>query len=77
MYILWEVANSFGLEMSTSINPISTQYINNFQDLNSVLGLMFFWAGLVKFNKHDILPDLQSLLDHAPLLVSIIEKEFI
>ena len=39
---------------------------------------MFLWAGLEEFNNHVILPDLQSLLDHTPLSVSIIiEKEFI
>ena len=41
MNILWEVANSFGLEMLASINSVSTWYMNNSQDLNSVLDLIF------------------------------------
>ena len=41
MNMLQEVADSFGLEMSTSINPVPTKYIDNSQDLNSVLDLMF------------------------------------
>ena len=61
-----------------NINLISTQYADNFQDLNSVLNLTFFWAESEESNNYIISPDFQSLLDHAPLLVSIIlEKEFI
>jgi len=29
MNMLQEVADSFGLEMSTSINPVSTKYMDN------------------------------------------------
>ena len=35
--MLQEVADSFGLEISTPINPVSTWYIDNYQDLNLVL----------------------------------------
>ena len=39
---------------------------------------MFLQVGSVKFDNHEISPDLKSPLYHAPLLVSIIiEKEFI
>lgn len=38
---------------------------------------MFFYAEVKKFNNHHISPDLKSLFDHAPLLVSIIIEEFI
>ena len=78
MDTLWKVADSFSLELLTFINLVFTQYADNFQDLNSVLNLIFLWAGSEKFNNHIISPDLQSLSDHAPLLVSIIlEEEFI
>ena len=61
-----------------NINLISTQYADNFQDLNSVLNLTFFWAESEESNNYIISPDFQSLSDHAPLLVSIIlKKEFI
>jgi len=52
--------------------------VNNAQDSNSVLDLIFLYAESEEFDKYEILPDLQSLLDHTSLLVSIIiEKEFI
>ena len=38
---LHEVADSFSLELLTSINPVLTQYVDNSQDSNSVLDLMF------------------------------------
>jgi len=78
MNTLQEVADSFGLEILTPINPIPTQYTDNYQDLNLVLYLIFLQAGSVEFNKHEIPPDLWSPSDHTLLLVSIIiKKEFI
>ena len=78
MNMLQEVADSFGLEMSTSINPVPARYMDNSQDLNLVLDLMFLWAGPVEFDNYEISPDLQSPLNHAHLSISIIvEKESI
>ena len=75
---LLEVADSFGLKLSISINLGPIWFLGNSQDLNSVLDLMFFKTGSEEFNNHLISPDLQSLLDYVPLLVSIIiEEEFI
>ena len=71
----WEVANSFGLKISTPINLVSTQYVDNSQDLNLVLDLIFFQTGLVEFNNYKILPDFQSLLDYISLSVFIIVEE--
>ena len=71
LIILLEVADSFGLDLSISVN-----FLDNSQDSNSVLDLIFLRTRLKEFNNHLISPDLQSLLD--PLSVSIIvEKEFI
>jgi len=39
---LWEVADSFNLELSLPINQVSTLYIDNPQDSNLVSDLMFF-----------------------------------
>jgi len=39
--MLQEVVNSFDLEISTSINPVPARYMDNSQDLNLVLDLIF------------------------------------
>jgi len=39
---LWEVADSFNLELSLPINQVSTLYMDNPQDSNLVSDLMFF-----------------------------------
>jgi len=39
---LKEIADSFNIELSTSVNQVPMQYTNNSQDSNSVLDLMFF-----------------------------------
>jgi len=73
LIILLEVADSFGFDLSISIN-----FLDNSQDSNSVLDLIFLRTRLKEFNNHLISPDLQSPLDHTSLSVSIIiEKEFI
>jgi len=58
MDMLQEVADNVGLELSTSINPVSIQYVDNSQDLNSVLNIMFFRIGSEEFNNYIISPDL-------------------
>ena len=49
---LLEVADSFGLDLSILINPGSTQFLDNSQDLNLVLDLMFLRTVLEEFNNH-------------------------
>ena len=72
---LCKVANSFNLELSTSINQVPTQYADNPQDSNSIIDLMFLQANIEEFNKYQISPDLQSPSNHASLSVCIIIKE--
>ena len=69
------MANSFSLKMSTPINLVFTRYVDNSQDLNLVLDLMFLQTELVEFNNCKILPDFQSLLDYVSLSVFIIVEE--
>ena len=52
---LKKIANSFNLELSTPINQVLMQYINNLQDLNLVLDLMFPCSNAEEFNNHFIL----------------------
>ena len=75
---LIEITNSLGLDLSIPINSSSTWFLNNSQNLKSVLNLIFFRTGLEGFNNHLISLDLWSPLDYISLLISIIvEKEFI
>jgi len=72
---LREIADTLNLDLSTPINSVLTWYVDNLQDLNLVIDLMFFQAESEEFNNHQILPNLQSPSNHTPLLVSIIIKE--
>ena len=53
-----DIADSFNLELLTLVNQVSTYYANNFQDMNSVLDLIFLCANIKEFNNHIISPDL-------------------
>ena len=75
MNILQEVVDSFNLELSTSINQISTWYVDNSQNLNLVLDLMFLQVDAEEFNNHQILPDLWNPSNHTSLSVYIIIEE--
>jgi len=76
--MLQEVINSFSPELSIFINLVPTCCVDNHQESNSVLNLMFLRIGSEEFNNYIILPDLQSLSDHASLSVSItLEGKFI
>jgi len=69
--ILWEVVDSFGLELSMSINLVLICYTDNSQKSNSILNLMFFRIGLEEFNNYIISSKLWSSSDYTPLSVSI------
>jgi len=64
-----KIADSIDLELSILINQVSTYYANNPNKANSIIDLIFLWANSKEFNNYFILPDLQSLSDHAPLTV--------
>ena len=49
--------------------------MDNPQDSNSVLDLMFLYTNMKKFNNYTISLDLWSLSDHTFLLVCIIIKK--
>ena len=76
--ILWEVIDSFGLELSIPINLVLICYIDNPQESNSILNLMFLRIRLEEFNNYIISSKLWSSLDYTSLSVFItLEKEFI
>ena len=55
---LRKIVNSFNLKILLPIDQVSTHYMDNPQDLNSVLDLMFCYANVKKFNNHTISLDL-------------------
>ena len=50
--ILREIADNLNLDLSTSINPVSTQYMDNSQNSNLVIDFMFLYAKSKGFNNH-------------------------
>jgi len=69
---LRKIADSFNLELSILVNQVPTWYVDNSQDSNLVLDLMFFYTNMEEFNNHIISPDFWSLSDYDSLLVYII-----
>jgi len=75
---LREIADSFNLKISTSINQVPMRYLDNLNDSNSVIDLIFLQVNSEEINMHSILLNLWSLSDHVSLTVNItINKEFI
>jgi len=75
--LLSDITDTFNLSFLHSTNPIPTRYLDNSNDLNSVIDLIFLRSNSLELNNHLILPDLQYLSDHAPLVVNIhISEEF-
>jgi len=55
---LREIANSFNLELSTPINQIPRRCLDNLNNSNSVIDLMFLWINSDEIDIHNILSDL-------------------
>jgi len=51
MDVLWEVADSLNLELSIPINPVSTQYVDNSQDINWIKIQKLLATEAIKFNR--------------------------
>ena len=68
---LLEIADSLGLQMSTPTNPVSTRYVDNPLDSNSVIDLMFLQHNSPILHNYNIMPNLCKPSDHAPLTVEL------
>ena len=73
------IADSFNLDLSISTNQVPTRYLNNLNDSNSVIDLMFLHSRLIELNNHLIHLDWHLTSDHAPLTItiSIVEESVI
>jgi len=75
---LFDVADSFSLEISKSTENLPTRFFGNYQDSNSILNLVFLQSFLLEFNNHYIYPDWRLLSDHAPITINVsISDEYI
>ena len=57
--------------MSMLIQQIPTRYIDNENNTNSIIDLMFLQSNNLEFNNHCILPQLRQPSDHVPLCVTV------
>ena len=68
---LFDIANSFQLEISELTEFFSTRYSNNGQDSNSVLDLIFLWLFSIEFDNYHIHSNWRLTSDHTPIIVNI------
>ena len=69
---LFNIADSFQLEISKPTEFFPTRYSNNNQDSNSVLDLVLLQLFLAEFDNHHIHPDWRLTSDHTPITVNIL-----
>jgi len=69
--MLFDIADSFSLALSSPTENFPTRFSDNNQNLNSVLNLVFTQPSFTKFNCHHIYPDWKLISNHAPITVNI------
>ena len=75
---LFAIADSFNLFLSFPIEHFPTRFLDNSNDSNSVIDLMFLRCDSEEINSHIIHPDWRLTSDHTSLMISIpIVKEHI
>ena len=76
--ILFEVTDSFHLELFRPTKQVPTRYSDNHQDSNSVINIMFLRLESLEYDNHIIYPDWRLTSDHTPLTIDIsIFKKYI
>ena len=66
------IADFFNLNLSTPTNQVPTRYLDNPNDTNSVINLMFLWSGSSELNNHMIHLEWRITSDHTSLTISIL-----
>ena len=56
--LLLEIANTSDLSFSHFTNPVPTRYLDNNNDLNSIINLIFFRSNFLELNNCSTLLDL-------------------
>ena len=69
--MLFDIANSFSLTLSSPTENFPTRFSDNNQNLNLVLDLVFTQPLSTEFNCHYIYPDWRLMSDHASITVDI------
>ena len=68
---LFDIVNSFLLDISKPLENIPTRFSNNDHNTNSVLDLVFLCPSSSEFNCHCIHPNWRLSLDHAPITIEV------
>ena len=68
---LFDIADSFPLNISKPIENVSTRFSDNANNANSVLDLVFLCSSFPEFNCHIIHPNWRLSSDHTPITVDI------
>jgi len=68
---LFNITDSFHLELSKPAEFLPIKYSDNSQDLSSVLDLVFLCPNLSEHNNYHIHPDWRLTSNHAPITVDI------
>ena len=69
--ILFDIADSFSLAISKPTENFPTRFLDNDQNSNLVLDLVFLCSSFLEFNYHYIYPEWRLLSNHAPITVDI------
>ena len=69
--MLFDIADSFSLALSKPIENLPTRFLDNNQNSNLVLDLIFTQPSSIEFNWHHIHPDWRLSSDHALITIDI------
>ena len=75
---IFVIADSFNLSLSYSTDQVLTRYLDNANDLNSVIDLIFLCSNSSELDTYCIHPEQHLTSDYAPLMITIsITKEHV
>ena len=72
---LFDISDSFSLNISNPIENVLTRYSDNNHNANSVLDLVFLCLSSPEFNQHYIHPNWRMSSDHTPITIKVFIHE--